>query len=153
MSVSPVHVADAGPVRIAAVRRTVSRAELSRAVQAGCGRVWEYLRAQGVRGGRHVAIYRDGAITLDVGAEVSGAFTPSAEVVETTTPGGTIATATLLGPYQQLGAAHAAIRDWCVANGYTAAGPTWEIYGHWEPEWDADPGRIRTDVFHLVHPR
>jgi hypothetical protein len=26
------------------------------------------------------------------------------------------------------------------------------IYGHWQPEWNADPSRIRTDVFYLVAP-
>lgn len=148
--VSNVRLVDAAPVRIAAVRRVVSRADLSRAVQAGCGEVWEFLRAQGVRGGRHVAIYHDGAVRLEVGAEVTGAFTPSDEVVEAATPGGRVATVTLLGPYGQLGAAHAAIRDWCGANGLRTDGPNWEIYGHWQPEWNADPARIRTDVFYKV---
>jgi hypothetical protein len=30
------------------------------------------------------------------------------------------------------------------------AGPNWEVYGHWQPEWDADPSLIRTDVFYQV---
>jgi hypothetical protein len=25
-----------------------------------------------------------------------------------------------------------------------------EIYGHWENEWNADPSRIRTDVYYLL---
>ncbi len=33
------------------------------------------------------------------------------------------------------------------------AGPNWEIYGHWQPEWNTDPLRIRTDVFYQVAPK
>jgi DNA gyrase inhibitor GyrI len=39
---------------------------------------------------------------------------------------------------------------WCQANGHRLAGPSWEIYGHWLPEWDANPSRIRTDLYHLL---
>ena len=59
---------------------------------------------------------------------------------------------THLGPYDGLGRAHEAIRQWCQAHGHRPAGPTWEIYGHWQPDWDHHPSRIRTDVFHLLEP-
>ena len=29
----------------------------------------------------------------------------------------------------------------------------WEICGHWDPRWDADPSQIPTDVFHLLRQR
>jgi effector-binding domain-containing protein len=56
------------------------------------------------------------------------------------------------GPYQQLGAAHAAIQQWCVANRRRLAGPQWEVYGHWQSEWDGAPSLIRTDVFYQLIP-
>ena len=65
---------------------------------------------------------------------------------------GTVASVTHLGPYGGLGAAHQAIHDWCRANNHRTAGPSWEIYGHWKDEWNADPSQIRTDVFYLVAP-
>ena len=46
-----------------------------------------------------------------------------------------------------LGAAHAAIRNWCAAHNHRLAGPNWEVYGHWEADWDVNPSRIRTDIF------
>jgi len=61
-----------------------------------------------------------------------------------------VASTTHLGPYAGLGAAHDAIHQWCRANNHRLAGPSWEIYGHWDPEWDADPSRIRTDVYYLL---
>ena len=45
-----------------------------------------------------------------------------------------------------------AIRAWCTAHGHPLTGPSWEIYGHWKPEWNADPSAIRTDVFYQVAP-
>jgi hypothetical protein len=30
------------------------------------------------------------------------------------------------------------------------AGPNWEIYGHWQNEWNKDPSQIRTDVYYLL---
>jgi len=30
------------------------------------------------------------------------------------------------------------------------AGPNWEIYGHWQSEWNTNPSQIRTDVYYLL---
>lgn len=40
--------------------------------------------------------------------------------------------------------------NWCAANGHRLAAPSWEIYGHWQPEWNDDPSLIRTDVFYQI---
>jgi effector-binding domain-containing protein len=64
-----------------------------------------------------------------------------------------VASATHFGPYGGLGAAHEAIRQWSVTNSRALAGPNWEIYGHWQPEWNDDPSRIRTDVYYLLADR
>jgi effector-binding domain-containing protein len=113
--------------------------------------VWTVLRSQQVTGaGRHVAIYWDGLINLDVGVELAAPFAGHGEVVGANLPTGLTATTTHFGPYGKLAAAHQAIRDWCSVNGPTLAGPSWEIYGHWEDAWNTDPTRIRTDVFYLL---
>ena len=135
---------------LAVVRRQAKQAELSRLVPECCGLVWNALRAQQVRGGRHVAIYWDGAIRLEVGVEIQGPFAEQGELVRSATPGGAVAWATHLGPYGRLSAAHDAIRDCCRAHQHSLAGPNWEIYGHWQTAWDADPSQIRTDVFYQI---
>jgi len=137
-------------VPLAVIRRQAKPADLSRLVPECCGRVWEAMRAQKVKAGRHVAIYWDGSIRLEVGVEVQSPFSEQGEVVRAATPAGTVASTTHLGPYAGLGAAHDAIHQWCRANNHRLAGPSWEIYGHWDPEWDADPSRIRTDVYYLL---
>jgi effector-binding domain-containing protein len=137
-------------IPLAVVRRQVHRSELSRVVPECCGLVWNTLRAQQAPGGRHVAICWDGSIRLEVGVELTGPFTEQDEIVRSATPGGMVATAVHYGPYGALGSVHEAIRQWCISHGYPLAGPNWEIYEHWQPDWDADPSRIRTDVFYQI---
>jgi effector-binding domain-containing protein len=140
------------PSRPAAiVRRQATLQQLPKVVPESCGVVWNALKAHGVRGaGRHLAVYLDDQINLEVGVEMDGPFTGAGEVVASATPGGTVATTTHLGPYHLLGNAHHAIREWCQRHGHRMAGPNWEIYGHWRDEWNNDPSQIVTDVFYLL---
>ena len=152
MSAYAVHLARADAIPIAVVRRRAQRSDLSRLVPHSCGLVWDFIRAQGLKGGRHVAVYLNGNIDIEVGVEMASPFVEGSDVVRSATPSGLVASAVHRGPYQKLGAAHDAIREWCAANGHPLAGPNWEIYGHWQPEWNDDPSRIRTDVFYQVKP-
>lgn len=145
-----VHVQRLESVPLAVIRRRATASDLSRVVPECCGLVWNAVRAQKTPAGRHVAIYWDCSIRLEVGVELHGPFAESGDVVCSATPAGTVATATHFGPYAGLGAAHDAVRRWCAANHHRLAGPNWEIYGHWQSEWDADPSRIRTDVYYLL---
>ena len=137
-------------VPLAVIRRQARSSELARVVPECCGVVWNAVRAQQTQAGRHVAIYLDGSIRLEVGVELHGSFAEQGEIVRSATPSGAVASATHFGPYAGLGAAHEAIRQWCVANNHRLAGPNWEIYGHWQRQWDTDPSRIRTDVYYLL---
>ena len=136
---------------LAVVRRRAAQHELSKVVPEACGLVWNVLRAQQVTGaGRHVAIYWDCEINLEVGAELDAPFAGHGEVVPSSIPAGPVATTTHYGPYGELHLAHVAIQDWCKKNGHTLAGPNWEIYGHWKDEWNRDPSKIVTDVYYLL---
>ncbi len=150
MSSYPVQVQRLESVPVAVIRRQAKPADLSRLVPECCGLVWEVMRAQKVKAGRHVAIYWDGSIRLEVGVELHAPFSEHGEVVRSATPAGVVASTTHFGPYAGLGAAHDAVREWCGANHHRLAGPSWEIYGHWDPEWNSDPSRIRTDIYYLL---
>ena len=140
-------IVEAAAIPLAVVRRRAAARELSSVVPAACGEVWSFLREAGVTGaGRHVAIYHDGVINLEIGVELAVEFPATGKVVRSATPSGRVATASHIGPYDRLGAAHDAIRAWCKQHGYQFAGPNWEIYGHWTD----DPAQLRTDVFYLL---
>ena len=140
---------DAAPLLV--VRRRGAPFELASIVPAACGLVWDTLRARGLRGGRHVAVYLNDAIDIEVGVEFDGAWDDApGEVIRSSTPAGLVATTTWFGPYAGLRHAYAAIREWAAANGHRLAAQRWEVYGHWDPAWDDDPSRIRTDVFWAI---
>ncbi len=147
-----VRLTQVDPILLAVVRRRAKPSELATVVPQSCGRVWDYVRAQRLQGGRHVAIYLNADVELEVGVELAAPFKEDGDVVRSATPRGLAATAVHLGPYRELGAAHDAIRMWCKTNGHRLTGLNWEIYGHWQPEWNTDPSRIRTDVFYQVVP-
>lgn len=138
---------------LAVVRRCAPPAELSRVIPAACGLVWEALRAYQVHGaGRHVAVYLDDQINLEVGVELTAPFTGAGEVIPSATPAGLVATTTHFGPYPGLALAHAALCAWCEQHGHRRAGPRWEVYGHWDAAWNDSPSLIRTDLYHLLAP-
>jgi effector-binding domain-containing protein len=150
MSKHAVEVQQVPAVPLAVIRRQVSAGELARVVPECCGLVWNAVKAQQAKGGRHVALYWDGSIRLEVGVELLSPFVEKDGVVHSATPPGAAASTAHFGPYGTLGAAHDAVREWCKVNGYRLTGPSWEIYGHWQPEWNSDPSQIRTDVFYQV---
>jgi effector-binding domain-containing protein len=113
--------------------------------------VWNVVKSQKVPGaGRHVALYWDCVMNIEVGVEVEAPLAGYGEVVGSALPAGTVVTTAHFGPYQLLGGAHQAVHDWCTQNGKEFAGPSWEIYGHWLDEWNNDPSKIRTDIYYLL---
>ena len=138
------------PIITAIIRSRVPTQELARFVPEACGEVWSFIRSARLpRPGRHTALYlQDGFV--EVGAEVSEPFTGNERIHCSQLPDGLVATTVHFGPYERLGAAHAAIREWFVTHGRQFSGTSWEIYGHWEQSWNNDPSKIRTDVFHLL---
>src|SRR5438132_12458479 len=75
-------------VPLAVIRRQSGASELARVVPECCGLVWNAVRAQQVRASRHVAIYWDCNIRLEVGVELDGPFAEHGEVVHSATPAG-----------------------------------------------------------------
>jgi effector-binding domain-containing protein len=150
MTLSAVKLQQLKSVPLAVIRRQAKPSELSRLVPECCGLVWNEVRAQQAKAGRNVAVYWNGDIRLEVGVEILEPFAEHGEVVLSATPAGAAASVTHIGPYSGLGAAHDAIHQWCKSNNHTLAGPSWEIYGHWQPEWNSDPSQIRTDVYYQL---
>jgi effector-binding domain-containing protein len=135
---------------IAAVRRQAARPTFPQVIPEAFDEVWDFVRATGTEhNGINVVTYRhthDDVFDLECGVQVSAPFTPSGAAIATSTPSGLTATATHVGPYHLLRESHAAIHQWCRAHGKTLAGPSWEVYDH----WDEDPSKLRTSIFYLL---
>lgn len=145
-----IKLANTETIFTAVIRSCVQPKELSKFVPAACGEVWSFIRSAGLpRPGRHVALYLE-AGWVEVGAEVAERCPGNDRVHCSHLPAGCVATTTHFGPYAHLGEAHSQIRQWCEEQGHRRSKICWEIYGHWDESWNADPSRIRTDVFHLL---
>jgi effector-binding domain-containing protein len=146
--ISPVQVVEVPPCPLAAVRGHASPANLSRVIRDLFDRF--YRAPPPVARGLNVVFYHGdptgAGTTIDAGVQVSEPFQPSGEVIAVSTPGGTAATVAYFGPYEALGEAYDAIFQWLRDNHRQAAGPFWEVYGH----WNDDPAQRRTDVFSVL---
>ncbi len=142
-----VHVEQVVPQLTAVVRCRASQRELAQVIPRACGEVWEFLRSRNFpRPGRHLALYLDDVMNIEVGVEVFQHFASTDRVICSSTPAGMVARAAHFGPYDRLGEAHGAVHRWCADHGHKLAGPSWEVYGH----WNDDPAQLRTDVFWLL---
>jgi effector-binding domain-containing protein len=136
---------------LAVVRRRASLRDMPKVIPDACGLVWNAVRAKQIAGaGRHVALYLDDQINLEVGVELDAPIADQDDILSSATPAGAVAAAVHFGPYQRLREAHRELRQWCASQGHALAGPNWEIYGHWIDEWNKDPSAIRTDIYYLL---
>jgi len=92
-----------------------------------------------------LALYFDGEGHIECSVEVEQPFAGNERVVCSSTPAGMVATTVHLGPYDRLGEAHAAIRQWYAAQGHGLTAMCWEMYRHWHD----DPSPLRSDVLYL----
>ena len=67
MTSDRVEVAEVPSVPLAVVRRQASASELPHVVPECCGLVWQAVKAQKVPAGRHVAVFWDDSVRLEVG--------------------------------------------------------------------------------------
>ena len=142
-----VEIVRVEPQTTAVVRRRASMAELATAIPEMCGEAWDFASATpGLDPGRHLALYLNDLMDIECGVEVARPFEGNGRVVCSATPAGTAATVAHFGPYHMLPSVHDALARWCADNGHELAGPSWELYGH----WDDDPAKLRTDVYYLL---
>ena len=144
----------ATPRLIAAVHARVPVGTVSNSFRRYLDQVYSAARAGAVHlDGQNVFVYHalpDRPTELDVafGVGVTAPFATVDAVQPTQLPTGEVATTTHWGSYAKLGAAHAAVVEWCRAHGRQQTGASWEVYGHWTD----DETRLRTDVFYLLQP-
>ncbi len=141
------------PRLLAAVRRTAAPREVPNAFRPALDLVWAFLRKhKGLRtDGHNVFLYHhvdrpDAGMPIDFGVEVTRPFEPEGEVRCVETPAGNAATLVHRGPYSGLPGAHAALHEWCAANGRTIGGYSLEIYG----DWSDDERQLETTIQYLL---
>ena len=137
---------------VAGVHARVARGQVGREFGRHLELVYAAARTGAVQlDGQNIFIYRAATaeeLTVDFCVGVTAPFAAVGEVIPLETPHGTTATTIHHGDYGGLGEANAAILAWCKANDRELAGPSWEIYGHWQ----SDPSQLRTEIHYLLRP-
>jgi effector-binding domain-containing protein len=135
---------------VAGVHAQVPRGRVGREFGRHLDQVYAAARAGDVQlDGQNIFIYRAATadqLTVDFCVGVTAPFTAVGAVVPLETPHGVAAMTTHQGDYGRIGDANAAIVAWCRAQGRPLAGPSWEVYGHWDP----DPTKLRTEIYYLL---
>lgn len=139
---------------IAAVRARVPLEKVGAKFGPHLDKVWAVIRSGTVdKHGHNVFVYHhagdsDGETDVEFGVQVASSFADVDDVVCSQTPAGKAAHAAFYGDYSGLATAHRALIDWCTEQGLTRSGINWEVYG----DFEEDPAKRRTDVFHLLKP-
>ena len=142
----------AAPRTIAAVRARLAPSRVPVEFKRYLDQVYA-ARASGIRlDGQNIFVYRDavdapGQLDVEFGVGITAPITPVGDIRAVELPVGEVAMTTHRGAYTSLGAAHAAVVEWCRAHSRALAGPRWEVYGHWT---DGEPPR--TDIYYLLRP-
>jgi hypothetical protein len=135
---------------VAGVRAHVPRGRVAQEFGRHLDQVYAAARAGApALDGQNIFIYRAATgeeLTVDFCVGVTAPFAAVGSVWPLATPSGVAAMTTHHGEYGRLGDANAAIVAWCRANHLVPAGPSWEVYGHWQ----ADPAQLRTAVYYLL---
>ena len=145
--VSAVNVVEVQPCPLATIRGQADRTSLSKVIRQLFDRF--YAAPPKMERGLNVVLYHGNpahGTTIDVGVQALSPFEPSGDVIALSTPGGTAATVTHLGPYERLGEAYEAILAWLAQNGREPGEMSWEVYGHWTD----NQAELRTDIYFLL---
>ena len=144
-----VRIVATSPTPTAVIRETTTWERFPTLWRELLDEVWGHVRGAGVHAGRNVMLYLDDVPTVEVGVELEGTLTgPSGRVVLSSLPAGRAATTVARGAPSPGGiaAAHAAVVEWCDANGHSRTGVRWEVYDHRRD----DPDSFETAVYWLL---
>lgn len=142
-----MEIRDVEEILIATGRDQFEPGNLIEKAMALSGKAWEFLRnhPEIPQPGTNVWFY-PGCGVIEAGAQVLEPFESEGPVFCSHTPAGRAVVATHIGPYEKMGETYAACKKWIEENDLKLAGPSWEVYGH----WDEDPAKLRTDIYHLL---
>ncbi|MBO1031154.1 GyrI-like domain-containing protein [Tessaracoccus sp. SD287] len=137
------------PQHTAVVRRTVPMDQIRDFYDTSFAAVARAVAEQevGVRGaiGHYLSTPTD-TVELEAGVITDGAITADGDVIPAELPGGEVAHATHVGPYDGLGSAWNELYQWVLGQGRHVGEKMWEVYVT-EPTPEVDPATMRTDLF------
>lgn len=97
----------------------------------------------------HDGEYKEKDVDVEAQKTVRGTYPDTEHVTFRTLPSVTFASTTFQGPYDKIGEANTAVAAWIRDNGYTYAGPSFNIY-HVSPHETDNPEEFITEVCYPI---
>ena len=142
-----------GSQPIVGIRVTAKMTELGQLMGPLFGEVMGHIQQSGQHPvGMPLAIYHgmdDGEVDVECGIPVASPVEGEGRIEAGELPGGTVATATHMGPYEGLRETWAALTQWMSSQGLVPTGAPWEVYVT-DPGAEPDSSKWRTDIFFPV---
>ncbi len=127
-----IHATEASPLPTAVMRTTLDVGEVGPWLTQVYSTVAAVLAAQGTAPAAppfaRYQILEHGRFDVEAGFPVSTSIAPEGEVFPSSLPGGSVATTTHVGPYDELESAYSALESWVSEHGGEPAGDPWESY-------------------------
>jgi effector-binding domain-containing protein len=146
-----VQVKEVAPQPVAAIRDRVTLSTIGDSLGRDFGEVFGYLGRSGIApAGPPLIVYpdepsEDGEFGIEVCVPVAKPVERFGRVEPDELPGGSIATTTHHGPYEELRPAYHAVAAWVQEHGHQLAGPPREVYTN-SPGQVADPSELETII-------
>ena len=135
------------------IRTSAKMSELGEVLGSLFGEVYGHITGNGqVPAGMPFSRYHSmegESVDLECGIPVTAQMEGKGRISSGELPGGTVATVTLMGPYEGLPQAWSALVEWIGSEGLQPAGPPWEVYVT-DPGAEPDQSKWRTDIFFPV---
>ena len=143
------------PQPTAVVRSTIAVSDIPKFLGRAYAAVMRVLAIQGITPvGGPFAYYRGAPTTtveIEAGFPVAVPCASDGDVLAGELPGGTIATATHVGPYETMVDTYERLTNWISAQGLLPGEAMWESYLT-DPQQEPDPTKWRTHIFWPVSP-
>lgn len=143
------------PQPTAVLRSTIAVSDIPKFLGRAYEAVMRELAMQGITPtGEPFAYYRGAptaTVDIEAGFPVPVPCAPGGDVLAGELPGGTIATATHVGPYETMIDTYERLTNWISAQGLVPGEVMWETYLT-DPQQEPDPTMWRTQIFWPVSP-
>lgn len=144
-----IEVVDLSPQAVLVMEAQVPPAELGAALGRIFPAVHAHITTQGCdMAGMPFLRYLDMTdhFSIQAGIPVAAPVVGTDEILATELPGGRTATTLFLGPYDQLGLAWDALREWCTEQRFEVGFGGWDVYEN-DPTTVSNPQEIRTRIY------
>lgn len=137
------------------IRKKTQTSQIAAALGECLPAVWAYAQQRGIAlAGPPFTRYLEvglGAVTIEAGLPIAAPAQGEGNIVASELPGGDVAVAVHVGPYDRLAETHGVVTKWLDEHQLGTRGAPWEVYVT-DPGTTPNPAEWKTDVIYPIKP-